>query len=306
MLKNGEAIYDNRAGRVVHANRGFTAEQSGDQLRSFNEATGKFSEPITRAKTFEEIEKERSNRAQEGIDTFGNETDRLEANTDASSAGSFGKNVTYGVDAQGNTIAYQLNDKGEARPVDFGNGITALSPQQKSAQVAQGKANVKKAMQKSKAGTALQMVRRKGDRMRDDIVKAIELVSDGNTGLVQGRVSVTQQSENLNAFLTTIRANSGFDELQAMRDSSPTGGALGQVSEREIDFLQALKANLSRTQSPEILKQNLKDVLKSYDDMIGDYEDRFEQDYNSGLITDGGADGKANGNQALYNKYGLE
>lgn len=53
------------------------------------------------------------------------------------------------------------------------------------------------------------------------------------------------QVATVNARLGTIQANVGFDELQEMRDNSPTGGALGQVSEREIDFLQALRGNIS-------------------------------------------------------------
>ena len=37
--------------------------------------------------------------------------------------------------------------------------------------------------------------------------------------------------------LELIQANLGFSELQDMRDASPTGGALGQVSERELGLL---------------------------------------------------------------------
>ena len=39
--------------------------------------------------------------------------------------------------------------------------------------------------------------------------------------------------------LDTIKANVGFGELQKMRDNSPTGGALGQVSQMELDLLNS-------------------------------------------------------------------
>ena len=49
----------------------------------------------------------------------------------------------------------------------------------------------------------------------------------------------------------------GFDRLQAMRDASPTGGALGQVSERELSQLNASIANLRQSQSLGQFKSNL-------------------------------------------------
>ena len=51
------------------------------------------------------------------------------------------------------------------------------------------------------------------------------------------------------AKLDTIKANIGFDKLQKMRDASPTGGALGQVSERELGFLQSLSSVASINRS---------------------------------------------------------
>lgn len=54
-----------------------------------------------------------------------------------------------------------------------------------------------------------------------------------------------------------VKANIGFDRLQAMREASPTGGALGQVTERELNFLQSTLGSLEQVQSEEQLLQNL-------------------------------------------------
>ena len=43
-------------------------------------------------------------------------------------------------------------------------------------------------------------------------------------------------------FLDTLKANLGFKELQEMRQNSKTGGALGNVSDTEIKFLQAAQS----------------------------------------------------------------
>lgn len=66
------------------------------------------------------------------------------------------------------------------------------------------------------------------------------------------------------ARLETIKANIGFDKLQAMRDASPTGGALGQVSEMELRQLNASMGNLDIGQSPEQLRENLIAVREQY------------------------------------------
>lgn len=71
-------------------------------------------------------------------------------------------------------------------------------------------------------------------------------------------------SRDLNKAVESIQALIGFDELDKMRQASPTGGALGQISEREIDFLQALKGSIDTSQSDEVLRNNLERVQRSF------------------------------------------
>jgi hypothetical protein len=68
---------------------------------------------------------------------------------------------------------------------------------------------------------------------------------------------------SLSTDLDTIKANVGFDELQAMRDASPTGGALGQVSEMENRLLQSVRAAISQLLKGEDLERNLKIIKDS-------------------------------------------
>lgn len=72
------------------------------------------------------------------------------------------------------------------------------------------------------------------------------------------------EARDFEARLETIKANIGFDKLQAMRDASPTGGALGQVSEMELRQLNASMGNLEQSQSPEQLRENLIAVREQY------------------------------------------
>lgn len=75
-------------------------------------------------------------------------------------------------------------------------------------------------------------------------------------------------AHDVSKLLDTVKANAGFDRLQQMRDSSPTGGALGQVSERENALLQAAIGNLEQSQGKEQLIYNLKRVKNIYLDII--------------------------------------
>jgi hypothetical protein len=69
----------------------------------------------------------------------------------------------------------------------------------------------------------------------------------------------------LAADIDTIKANTGFQRLEQMRAESPTGGALGQVAVKELEFLQAVRGNLDTWQSPADLKRNLELVQKHYE-----------------------------------------
>ena len=52
-------------------------------------------------------------------------------------------------------------------------------------------------------------------------------------------------------YLEQILSNKGFQELQEMRDASPTGGALGQVTEMELKLLMNAATGLSTGMQPK-------------------------------------------------------
>jgi hypothetical protein len=71
------------------------------------------------------------------------------------------------------------------------------------------------------------------------------------------------QARDLQAVLETIRANIGFQALAAIRAASQTGGALGQITEREHVLLQATVASLDQSQTLAQFRQNLQ-IVKEY------------------------------------------
>jgi hypothetical protein len=70
------------------------------------------------------------------------------------------------------------------------------------------------------------------------------------------------------ALATTIKSSIGFDRLQQMREESPTGGALGQVSELELIVLQATLGSIDMDQSEGQLLYNLDRLAVIYQNML--------------------------------------
>lgn len=118
------------------------------------------------------------------------------------------------------------------------------------------------------------------------IDSALQQASGMNTGNVMGNSGwvpfLGQGATDLSKVLDTIKANIGFEELQTMRDNSPTGGALGQVTERELAFLQSTIANIEQSQSEEQLRHHLQ-ILRNF--LLQSQEQRraaFQRQYGGG------------------------
>ena len=118
--------------------------------------------------------------------------------------------------------------------------------------------------QNQKAFQALQADKEQFGAIMTNIDAADEMISNASAGfgsLLDG--IPTTDARNLKARLETVRANIGFDKLNEMRQTSPTGGALGQVTERELAFLQSVRGSLDTGQSPEQLRQTLLEIKAS-------------------------------------------
>ena len=97
-------------------------------------------------------------------------------------------------------------------------------------------------------------------------IKAIEenpLLTTGVGAQITSNIGGTPAA-NVQALLAPIQANIGFDRLQRMRDESPTGGALGQVAVKELEFLQSVQGSLVQTQSAPQLLENLNRLSDQY------------------------------------------
>ena len=133
--------------------------------------------------------------------------------------------------------------------------------------------------------------------VNDAISRALPLIGNGwSTGFASYLSSIPgTEAQALKNNLATIKANIGFDKLQAMRDASPTGGALGQVSERELGFLQSVFGSLDQSQSAEELGYNIQLLQYVYNSIIhGEGNHQYSMP-----VYGGGPTGGSNSSQSL-------
>lgn len=162
--------------------------------------------------------------------------------------------VVTGVDAQGRPQYYTT-------PTRSGEGMrpTGVTPPATAA-------DVRNEIRKENAKAAADASIATADRVISTIDTALKQVGPMTTGLpgaVLGKVPGFTPYDLRNT-IDTIKANLGFQELSAMRQASPTGGALGQIAVRELELLQATIANLDPNQSEKQITANLRKARDHY------------------------------------------
>jgi len=117
---------------------------------------------------------------------------------------------------------------------------------------------------------------RRGKTVLRDVDRALEQVDSAGKAAgffaEEGVLGIDRLSPayELYQHLQSIKSNISIDELQAMREASPTGGALGQVPVQQQEFLMSVLGSLTPSLEPAVLAENLNDVYNIYlDAMFG-------------------------------------
>lgn len=193
---------------------------------------------------------------------------------------------------------YGFNSRtGTAQPVFDSSGKPliqgALDPATQgavSAAKSTGAARGKYAGSQPKVLASLRDASAKTDQVTSAIDKALGMVNGWTTG-VSGSVASHipgTAAKDLQRTLDAVRANIGFGELQQMRANSPTGGALGAVSERENTLLQSVLGSLEQDQSPAQLKENLLKAKAAIADSRERLRQAYEADFGTAPAAGGG------------------
>jgi hypothetical protein len=111
---------------------------------------------------------------------------------------------------------------------------------------------------------------------------------DNVTGIIGNVFSSVPgtNAHNVGQAILTVEAAVGFDRLQFMRDNSKTGGALGQVSNIELQLLKSSLGALRQSQTKEAFQTNVNAVRKHYKDAVAKIQQYQAEDQR---IANGGA-----------------
>lgn len=94
--------------------------------------------------------------------------------------------------------------------------------------------------------------------LRDTVKRTRDLVGHNTVGVGSWLQWIPgTDAADMAANLETLQSYSVVNNLQQMREASPTGGALGQVSDREGTWLASMYGTLSQSQSPAQFRKNL-------------------------------------------------
>ena len=103
---------------------------------------------------------------------------------------------------------------------------------------------------------------------------------DSVTGFAAGRApGLTDAGRATVALYDKVVAKGGFQSLQDMRDMSKTGGALGNVSDKENQQLKASFAAIDRKQNAKDVRTALDDLIKELEGGVGRLQDAYDLTY---------------------------
>jgi hypothetical protein len=188
---------------------------------------------------------------------------------------SYGLNVIYGRDKNGNRVALQANSAGGINQADLPEGVTLEDEFSKSYDRTAGKGAAETEMYQTTAGMGVLAAEEGFNRVSKQIDDAIAMSDGANTGLIMGNAP----APNLQGLLDTLGANTAFESLVALKAQ---GGTLGALSDAELSLLMSKVANLKRSQSQEQLDANLEILKIAMQNSMMRIKQAYETGYQSG------------------------
>jgi hypothetical protein len=166
---------------------------------------------------------------------------------------------------------YRLTKAGALEAIPGGPTTTNLSP--KEVQVREAKF--------PQATSALKSFESSSDNLIKDMIRLRDHPGLSSiTGVLYGRTpSLTKEGREAQALYDKILARGGFQELQNMRNASPTGGALGNVSNQEGTQLRQAFGALDRTQEASSVQNELDRLVENVTGTKGRVREAYDMTY---------------------------
>lgn len=218
----------------------------------------------------------------------GADLDRYAASRGTVGKSSYSAATVFGVDENGDEVSARTNlTTGEYKPNPRPDGTVPsvfipYSADELTTKRDQAKVDVKKAAQLPADTAGVTDSLRAAQTAMDTIKRAYTDLSWANTGMI-GAVSDMVPgggwAKDARSLIKTLQSGLAASALQAMRDASKTGGALGNVSDKDLELLQTKIANLDPNQSEEQLKEQLEVIYNELNAALQTRVSTFEQTY---------------------------
>jgi hypothetical protein len=178
-------------------------------------------------------------------------------------------------------VGYRMTPEGTIEPIPGGPTTTTLSPKEIQTREAKfPQANLAVKSFESKSDTVLKDI----ERLRNH--PGLSSI----TGIVAGRApGVTAAGREALELYEKVVAGLQFKELQDMRNASPTGGALGNVSNQEGTQLRQAAGALSRVQEKGSVQSELERIADSIRGAKSRVREAFDITYEYKPSATGGA-----------------
>lgn len=192
------------------------------------------------------------------------------------------------INVGGGLVFDTLNEQYVQPPsMSIGRAPRAAAPTRESAGVAAPtelltlKERQKREADFPKATTALKGFETKTDTLIEELRTLKNHPGlDSITGLIAGRIpGVTSAGREAEALHDKITARGQFQELENMRNASPTGGALGNVSNTEGEKLKASFAALDRRQDAKSVQKAIDAAILQLTNSKGLVRDAYDMTY---------------------------
>lgn len=115
--------------------------------------------------------------------------------------------------------------------------------------------------------TAANVVTRDIDRILERLNTAVLPVT-GMTAPTMAALVAGSPAADVAELRKTIEGNISFSKLNELRQQSPTGGALGNVTDKDLELLKTTLGSLNQNQSPRQFRENLLNLRNAFMEVI--------------------------------------
>lgn len=207
---------------------------------------------------------------------------------EAASRDKYSATTIFGVDENGEEVSARTNlTTGEYKPNPRADGTVPevfipYSADELTTKREQAKVDVAKVKGLPAETAGVTDSLRQAQTAMDTVKRAYESLNWSNTGpigAVSGALPGGGWATDSRALIKTLQSGLAASALQAMRDASKTGGALGNVSDKDLELLQTKIANLDPNQGEAQLKEQLKIIYDELNSALATRVNTFQKYY---------------------------